>query len=84
MESNWRYIDGVSLFNEMLHGWSLLHEILATCNIVLNIIINISFYLFQHPSSNLQVVIYTTYVPSKLYNSAQQLSSDLDQYNRFD
>jgi hypothetical protein len=48
MESNWRYIDGVSLFNEMLHGWSLLHEILATCNIVLNIIINISFYLFQH------------------------------------
>jgi len=48
MESNWRYIDGVGLLNEMLHGWSLLHEILATCNIVLNIIINISFYLFQH------------------------------------
>ncbi len=47
MELNWRYIDGVDLFNEMLHGWSLLHEILATCNIVLNIIINISFYLFQ-------------------------------------
>lgn len=47
MESNWRYIDGISLFNEMLHGWSLLHEILATCNIVLNIIIKISFYLFQ-------------------------------------